>query len=239
MGVVNKRYLTHSARFFIVKIIQSRTWVDYDPEAELTQAFFATVQNKVHYAIHGHTAAELIVKRADSSQLNMGLTTWEGARVRKSDVAVAKNYLTEEELRALNNLAASNRDCDEISNEIGEMLLSWTFKGGRHQTGWGILERGLCGLAVLALMDGDDRVSKLKSSVATRMLSESAPTQEISDRAASEILERAATLYRQGHWSSRIERAVDQADHEKLRPLLEEIAGLLLSPSVANQTPTA
>jgi hypothetical protein len=63
------------------------------------------VQNKVHYAIHGHTAAELIKQRADSSQPNMGLTNWSGARIRKSDVGVAKNYLTEEELRALNNLA--------------------------------------------------------------------------------------------------------------------------------------
>lgn len=63
------------------------------------------MQNKVHYAIHGHTAAELIKQRADSSQPNMGLTNWNGARIRKSDVSVAKNYLTEEELRALNNLA--------------------------------------------------------------------------------------------------------------------------------------
>jgi len=62
------------------------------------------VQNKVHYAVHGKTAAELITERADSNQPNMGLATWEGARVRKADVAVAKNYLTEEELRALNNL---------------------------------------------------------------------------------------------------------------------------------------
>jgi hypothetical protein len=79
--------------------------VDYDSSHELTQAFFATVQNKVHYAVHGQTAAELIAARADSSQPNMGLTTWQGARIRKADVSVAKNYLTEEELRALNNLA--------------------------------------------------------------------------------------------------------------------------------------
>ena len=78
---------------------------DYDKSDEATQTFFATVQNKVHYAIHGHTAAELIKQRADSSQPNMGLTNWNGARIRKSDVSVAKNYLTEEELRALNNLA--------------------------------------------------------------------------------------------------------------------------------------
>jgi len=58
----------------------------------------------VHFAIHGHTAAELIVQRADSAKPNMGLTAWEGARIRKSDVGIAKNYLAEEELRALNNL---------------------------------------------------------------------------------------------------------------------------------------
>jgi hypothetical protein len=62
------------------------------------------VQNKVHYAIHGQTAAEVIVSRADSRMPNMGLTNWEGARIRKSDVSIAKNYLNEEELRALNNL---------------------------------------------------------------------------------------------------------------------------------------
>ena len=79
--------------------------MDYDASHALTQTFFATVQNKVHYAIHGQTAAELIATRADSSQPNMGLSTWEGARIRKADVSVAKNYLNEEELRALNNLA--------------------------------------------------------------------------------------------------------------------------------------
>lgn len=95
-----------SERRFYQKITDIyATSIDYDPAAPLTQDFFATVQNKVHYAIHGHTAAELIVKRADSSLPNMGLTTWDGARIRKSDASVAKNYLTEDELRALNNLA--------------------------------------------------------------------------------------------------------------------------------------
>ena len=95
-----------SERRFYQKITDIyATSVDYDPAAALTQDFFATVQNKVHYAIHGHTAAELIVKRADGSLPNMGVTTWEGARIRKSDASVAKNYLTEDELRALNNLA--------------------------------------------------------------------------------------------------------------------------------------
>ena len=95
-----------SERRFYQKITDIyATSVDYNPQAAITQEFFATVQNKVHYAIHGHTAAELIKQRADSSQPNMGLTNWSGARIRKSDIGVAKNYLTEEELRALNNLA--------------------------------------------------------------------------------------------------------------------------------------
>jgi len=95
-----------SERRFYQKITDIyATSVDYDASHALTQTFFATVQNKVHYAIHGQTAAELIATRADSSQPNMGLTTWAGARIRKADVSIAKNYLNEEELRALNNLA--------------------------------------------------------------------------------------------------------------------------------------
>jgi hypothetical protein len=95
-----------SERRFYQKITDIyATSVDYDANHAFTQLFFATVQNKVHYAIHGQTAAELIATRADSSQPNMGLTNWEGARIRKADVGVAKNYLNEEELLALNNLA--------------------------------------------------------------------------------------------------------------------------------------
>jgi hypothetical protein len=95
-----------SERRFYQKITDIyATSVDYDASATLTQDFFATVQNKVHYAIHGHTAAELIQQRADSTLPNMGLTNWGGSRIRKSDVSVAKNYLNEDELRALNNLA--------------------------------------------------------------------------------------------------------------------------------------
>ena len=95
-----------SERRFYQKITDIyATSADYDAHHPLTQEFFATVQNKVHFAIHGQTAAELISARADSSQPNMGLSTWEGARIRKADVSVAKNYLNEEELRALNNLA--------------------------------------------------------------------------------------------------------------------------------------
>ena len=94
-----------SERRFYQKITDIyATSIDYDKDAALTQTFFATVQNKVHYAIHGQTAAEVITSRADRTQPNMGLTNWEGARIRKSDVAIAKNYLSEPELRALGNL---------------------------------------------------------------------------------------------------------------------------------------
>ena len=80
------------------------TSVDYDPTLDTSIRFFKTVQNKVHWAITGLTAAEIIHQRADSTKDNMGLTNWRGAKVRKLDVVNAKNYLTEDELRALNNL---------------------------------------------------------------------------------------------------------------------------------------
>lgn len=94
-----------SERRFYQKITDIyATSIDYDPTAEQSIVFFKTVQNKVHYAITGKTAAEIIVERADSSKLNMGLITWRGDKVRKHDVGIAKNYLDEHELRALNNL---------------------------------------------------------------------------------------------------------------------------------------
>lgn len=80
------------------------TSVDYDPTLDTSIEFFKTVQNKVHWAITGQTAAEIIHQRADSQKDHMGLTNWRGTKVRKQDVANAKNYLTEDELKALNNL---------------------------------------------------------------------------------------------------------------------------------------
>lgn len=90
-----------------------RTSVDYDSSAEITQEFFATVQNKLHWAIHGHTAAELIAFRADAGKPNMGLTSWKGAKVRSGDVTVAKNYLNEEELSSLNRIVTMYLDYAE------------------------------------------------------------------------------------------------------------------------------
>ncbi len=94
-----------SERRFYQKITDIyATSIDYDPTRSESIEFFQTVQNKLHWAITGQTAAEIIHVRADSAKQNMGLTTWRGAKVRKEDVAIAKNYLTEPELAALNNL---------------------------------------------------------------------------------------------------------------------------------------
>ena len=94
-----------SERRFYQKITDIyATSVDYDPTDEMSIDFFKTVQNKMHWAITGKTAAEIIHKRVDSKKPNMGLTNWRGAKIRKDDVEIAKNYLNEKELLALNNL---------------------------------------------------------------------------------------------------------------------------------------
>jgi len=89
------RDIRASERRFYQKITDIyATAVDYDSKAEVSKEFFATVQNKLHFAIHGQTASELIVNRADASKENMGLTSWKGERVLKRDVKIAKNYLS-------------------------------------------------------------------------------------------------------------------------------------------------
>ena len=94
-----------SERRFYQKITDIyATSLDYDPTQEISIGFFKTVQNKVHWAITGQTAAEIIHDRVNATKPNLGLTNWRGAAIRKQDVAIAKNYLTEPELAALNNL---------------------------------------------------------------------------------------------------------------------------------------
>ena len=94
-----------SERRFYQKITDIyATSIDYDPTQEVSLLFFKTVQNKVHWAITGQTAAEIVHKRVDAAKPNLGLTNWRGAVIRKQDVAIAKNYLSEPELAALNNL---------------------------------------------------------------------------------------------------------------------------------------
>ena len=89
------------------------TAVDYDPRAELTRDFFATVQNKLHYAVHEHTAAEVIYERVDNEKPNVGMTSFKGDYVTKDDVGIAKNYLTEKEIAKLNLLVSQFLDYAE------------------------------------------------------------------------------------------------------------------------------
>lgn len=111
------REIRASERLFYQKITDLyATAVDYDKTAASTRRFYATVQNKMHYAVHGHTAAELIMERADSTREHMGLTTWQDApdgKIKKSDVTVAKNYLTEFELSQLNRMVTAYLDFAE------------------------------------------------------------------------------------------------------------------------------
>lgn len=108
------REIRLSARRFYQKITDIyATSVDYNREAPTTKAFFAKVQNHLHFANHGHTAAELILERADSAKTNIGLTSWDNApegKILKTDVAVAKNYLTREELEALGQIVNAYLD---------------------------------------------------------------------------------------------------------------------------------
>ncbi len=111
------REIRASERRFYQKITDLyATAIDYDRTALATKRFYATVQNKMHFAVHGQTAAELIVSRADVEKEHMGLTTWQDApdgKIRKSDVTIAKNYLTEQELAQLNRMVTAYLDFAE------------------------------------------------------------------------------------------------------------------------------
>ena len=112
------REIRISERQFYQKITDLyATAIDYDKTAKTTRDFFAKVQNKLHWAIHKHTAAELIYERADSTKENMGLTSWEGspdAKIRKSDVSIAKNYLSKDELHSLELIVSGYLDFAEM-----------------------------------------------------------------------------------------------------------------------------
>jgi hypothetical protein len=99
------RDIRSSEKVFWKKVLEIyATSIDYDPRAEASEQFFATLQDKMHWAVHGQTAAEVIVARADASKPNMGLTNWVGQVPRKTDVGVAKSYLRAEEIAALNRI---------------------------------------------------------------------------------------------------------------------------------------
>ena len=111
------REIRVSERKFYQKITDLyATAIDYDKTSAATKRFYATVQNKMHFAIHGHTAAELILERANHTKEHMGLTTWAdapGGKIKKSDVTVAKNYLAEEEMQQLNRMVTAYLDFAE------------------------------------------------------------------------------------------------------------------------------
>ena len=128
------REIRASERLFYQKITDIyATAFDYDAESQTTMHFFASVQNKLHFAIHHHTAAELIMDRADSQKEHMGLTTWKKApsgKIIKSDVSVAKNYLTEQEIRQLDRIVTMYLDYAENQAEkhIPMSMEDWSKK---------------------------------------------------------------------------------------------------------------
>lgn len=126
------REIRLSERRFYQKITDIySTSMDYNPQSSLTQEFFAKVQNKLHFAVHGHTAAELIVKRADSRKKHMGLTSWEkvtDGKILKTDVSVAKNYLNKDEIEALGRIVNAYLDLaeDRAHRRIPMTMEDWS-----------------------------------------------------------------------------------------------------------------
>ena len=112
------RDIRSSEKVFYRKILEIYALsIDYDPKVEITQEFFRTVQNKMHYSVHGHTAAEIIYERADAQKDFMGLTTWTGAMPKKTDAEIAKNYLSKEEITTLNRIVSLYLDFAELQAE--------------------------------------------------------------------------------------------------------------------------
>jgi hypothetical protein len=117
------------------------TSIDYDPNTDVSHQFFAVVQNKMHWAAHGHTAAEIVSGRADAGKPNMGLTSWGGAKPSWADAEVTKNYLNAEELEALNRivtlylefaeLQAMSRRAMTMHNWIAKLTTSFVRASGR------------------------------------------------------------------------------------------------------------
>jgi hypothetical protein len=109
------RDIRSSEKVFWRKVLEIyATSIDYNPNAEESISFFKQVQNKMHWAAHKHTAAEIVYQRADADKENMGLTSWEGKNIRKTDTEIAKNYLNDEELDALNKIVSAYLDIAEV-----------------------------------------------------------------------------------------------------------------------------
>src|SRR3989338_4280389 len=109
------RDIRSSEKVFWRKVLDIyATSIDYAPDTDLSQKFFTVVQNKMHWAAHGHTAAEIIYDRADAAKPNMGMTTWMGDKPRKTDAEIAKNYLNEKEIDMLNRIVSMYLDFAEL-----------------------------------------------------------------------------------------------------------------------------
>ncbi|MDO8444718.1 MAG: virulence RhuM family protein [Deltaproteobacteria bacterium] len=109
------RDIRSSEKVFWRKVLDIyATSIDYSPNAEISKEFFRVIQNKMHWAAHGHTAAEIIDTRADSTLPNMGLTSWQGDKPRKDDIVIAKNYLNEKELNLLNRIVTAYLEFAEL-----------------------------------------------------------------------------------------------------------------------------
>ena len=109
------RDIRSSEKIFWRKVLEIyATSIDYNPKAEASVLFFKQVQNKMHWAAHKHTAAEIIYQRADADKENMGLTSWEGNKIHRTDVEIAKNYLSESEIDALNKIVTAYLDIAEV-----------------------------------------------------------------------------------------------------------------------------
>lgn len=112
------RDIRSSEKVFYRKVLEIYALsIDYDPRVEMTQKFFKTVQNKMHYSVHGHTAAEIIYERADAEKDFMGLTSWAGPMPTKPEAEIAKNYLTHEEVNSLNRIVSLYLDFAEMQAE--------------------------------------------------------------------------------------------------------------------------
>ncbi len=125
------RDIRSSEKVFWRKVLDIyATSIDYSPKEEISQQFFRVIQNKMHWAAHGHTAAEVVYDRADAAMPNMGLTSWKGHTPRKEDVVVAKNYLKMDELEILNRIVTAYLEFAELqaTNHIPMYMKDWVVK---------------------------------------------------------------------------------------------------------------
>ena len=171
-----------------IKEIYSTCSVDYDPKAETTQRFYQMVQNKLHWAVHGQTAAELIAARADAGKPNMGMTSWKGQRPVKTDSKVAKNYLQEDELKLLNLIVTQYLDFAELQAQRRQQMT---------MTDWANKLDDFLKLNDMEILNGLGKIKKeMAEELATKEFDEYQKNQrEIRDKTAAQALEEEAHAF--------------------------------------------